>query len=362
MRQTKPSHSKDEKAARRVLTHFYPAVNRPTLTLVTTGLIHRTYKVECSTGVFCLQRLHPKLATAAILADYATVTDHLAAARFPAPRLMRTADGKTAAALDDHRWRLTSWIAGRTVARVSDPTQADRAAALLGRFHRVMASIRYTFRSTHPLHDTPLHARLLAQALKNARKPSCDLASVMRDVETLAATALQRSRALALPAAIKRRVVHGDPKISNVVFDPQSGRAVGLIDLDTCTRHSVLVDLGDALRSWSPNGREEDPGDPRLSIIEAFFRGYGRGGPALTAVERTAVAQAGPLITWELCMRFLRDVIEDAYFGWDPQRFASRRAHNLVRARAMATLARRLEDAQHRIADLAAAHLASEPS
>ena len=52
-----------------------------------------------------------------------------------------------------------------------------------------------------------------------------------------------------LPAAADR-VVHGDPKISNIVFARDTNRAVCLIDLDTLTRMPVALELGDALRSW----------------------------------------------------------------------------------------------------------------
>jgi hypothetical protein len=34
----------------------------------------------------------------------------------------------------------------------------------------------------------------------------------------------------------------------------------------------------------------------------------------------------------ELSSRFAVDALEDRYFGWDEQRFASRREHNIARA------------------------------
>jgi hypothetical protein len=41
----------------------------------------------------------------------------------------------------------------------------------------------------------------------------------------------------------------------------------------------------------------------------------------------------------ELAARFCVDAFDDSYFGWDPARFPSRRAHNLVRARGQLALA-----------------------
>jgi hypothetical protein len=46
----------------------------------------------------------------------------------------------------------------------------------------------------------------------------------------------------------------------------------------------------------------------------------------------------------ELAARFCVDVFEDRYFGWDPARFTSRRAHNLVRAHGQLALARSVRE------------------
>jgi hypothetical protein len=44
-------------------------------------------------------------------------------------------------------------------------------------------------------------------------------------------------------------------------------------------------------------------------------------------------------IALELAARFCVDAFEDRYFGWDPQRFPSRREHNRVRAAGQLELA-----------------------
>ena len=38
----------------------------------------------------------------------------------------------------------------------------------------------------------------------------------------------------------------------------EDSKSVGMIDLDTCNRHGVLVDLGDAVRSWCRDGYEDE--------------------------------------------------------------------------------------------------------
>jgi hypothetical protein len=51
----------------------------------------------------------------------------------------------------------------------------------------------------------------------------------------------------------------------------------------------------------------------------------------------------------ELASRFCRDALEDRYFGWDPERFASRAEHNLVRAAGQLELATRVLAARSRL-------------
>jgi len=301
--------------------------------LIESGLMHGTWRVECARGRFALQRLHHKLATPEIVADYQAVTRHLAEKGVPAPRLIETTAGEPVAEDAGGRWwRLSTWLDGETRDRVTDPTTARAGAVMLGRFHRAMADIDHDFRSQHPLHDTGAHlARLKAAAAdpKHADVRDSIGAQIDRVLELLPG--------LILPESLPQRVVHGDPKISNVLF--AGDVAVGMIDLDTCNRHTVLVDLGDAVRSWCRDGGEDEEERFHIDRFEAILDGYAETGPPLTADEKAHVAGAGRLITLELASRFARDVLEDEYFAFDAKRYPDRRTHNRARTRSMLYLA-----------------------
>ena len=116
-------------------------------------------------------------------------------------------------------------------------------------------------------------------------------------------------------------------------------KAVGMIDLDTCNRHTVLVDLGDAIRSWCRDGYEDEVQQFHLDRFEAILRGYARSGSKLSNSELEYLWMAGPMITLELASRFARDVMEDNYFAYNPDVYDSRRAHNLARMHSMLFLA-----------------------
>ena len=128
------------------------------------------------------------------------------------------------------------------------------------------------------------------------------------------------------------RVIHGDPKISNILFDTK-GQARAIIDLDTCNRRPLLVELGDAFRSWC-GGAEDNPRNTfSLPIFRTAWAGYKKGaGNMMTKRELQYVPKAIGTITLELAARFLADYFDDNYFGWDSSRYPSRRAHNLARA------------------------------
>ena len=297
------------------------------------GLMHATYIVDAAAGRHVLQRLHPKLSTVEILADYEAVTHHLAARRFSAPCLVHTRDAQRVVVDGDGRWwRLATWVPGETKNKVNSVIEAEQGARALGRFHRAMADIDHVFGSQHPLHDTQSHLNALIAA-EGVPEYAQHRGSVSEEIDRV----LRLLPTLMLSDDLPQRVVHGDPKISNILF--RGDEAIGLIDLDTCNRHTVLVDLGDAVRSWCRDGSEDERQRFHLDRFEAMLRGYAAEGLPLTADEVSHLGGAGRLITLELASRFARDVLEDEYFAFDAARYPDRRAHNQARTRSMLYLA-----------------------
>jgi len=304
---------------------------------ISTGLIHDTYKVQTEHRCFAFQQLHPKLSNSAVMEDYYAVTRYLDMVDFPGPELILTQEGGLCAEDDDGRWwRLSTWLPGRSYEAVEKRVMIREAARLTGQFHHTLAGIEYSFQSRHPLHDTKFHLRRLEKAMSDHRQSKW-----FTVMEHLAVDVLEKLPRLVLPE-LPLWVVHGDLKISNFLFD-DTDTAMALVDLDTCTHHSVLVDLGDAMRSWCRSGKEDEECAFLLDRCELMLQGYAGSSVRLSVEERELLPQAGLLITLELASRFLADVLEDVYFGWDATRYRSRPEHNLARARGMVFLAHDLE-------------------
>lgn len=318
--------------AREVLG-YYPLGKVLEITPVDQGLVHATFFVDTSAGRFVLQRLAPAMASDAILADHVAVTAHLARKGMPSPEVVLTVDeGTFAIDPDRRRWRLQTRLPGTTRPHVPDADAVEEAARALGRFHVAMQDFGPSFQSSHPGHDTALHLERLKKAAADPANAE-HLAPIAEEVAMLTRVLPD----LLPPGDLPRRVVHGDPKFSNVLFE--DGRALALIDLDTCARTTVLADLGDAARSWCRTGGEDEPTEFLPARFEALLRGYDAEGLRLEPRERALLPAAVRWITLELAARFAWDALVDEYFGWDADRYPSRRAHDAARMRAAIALA-----------------------
>lgn len=302
------------------------------------GLINRTFVALREDGLplLVVQRLSPIFGPEVNL-DIEAITQVLEDAGLDTPRLKRTLDGRPH--VTDSQgglWRALTFRPGRCQPTVETEVEAHSAGALLGRFHRALWDCPHVFRHVRPgIHDTARHLRHLARALdEHLHHPA------FSEVETVARAILEHASRLPLPGDLPRRVVHGDPKITNMLFD-ERGEARCLLDLDTLARMPLWMELGDALRSWCNPVGEEGPGELRLDRCRAALAGWREAvGERPTAPELRAIPGAVEIIALELSARFCADALDERYFGWDPERFPSRSAHNLVRARSQLALAR----------------------
>src|SRR6185295_13125794 len=159
-----------------------------------------------------------------------------------------------------------------------------------------------------------------------------------------------------------RRVLHGDPKLSNLLFQrAEPERARCLIDLDTLGRGYLSYELGDALRSWGNRAGEDTlQADFDVEALRAILSGYARAcPPSLPSAEIYSAIDGLETVSLELASRFAADAILDSYFGWDATRFPSRRAHNLVRARGQFSLARHVRNQSSALREIARHALAA---
>ena len=142
---------------------------------------------------------------------------------------------------------------------------------------------------------------------------------------------------------IPTHVTHNDTKISNILFDRPTGNVLCAIDLDTVMSSTSLNDFGDAIRSYTNTGAEDDKCLDNVEMSIDMFRAYAEGylseqRDSMCASETEWLAFAGRYITFEQVLRFLMDYIDgDKYYK------IAYPDHNLVRTRAQYKLLQSME-------------------
>ncbi len=240
-------------------------------------------------------------------------------------------------------WRVYSFIDGScSRTRISGPEDAAHAGRAFGDFQRRLAKLPPPPLETvlPSFHDTPARLAALEEAARAdplGRAAECG--------EELAQARAFAPEAVRIQAGIRSgslplRPVHNDCKISNVLFDRESGEALCVVDLDTVMPGSVLHDFGDMMRSMSTRAAEDETDLDRVHVdlgcFESLVHGYREGvKDLLRPAEWKLLVHAGLSITTELAARFLCDhLLGDHYFR------IHRPGHNLDRARNQFALAR----------------------
>ncbi|UCE88502.1 MAG: aminoglycoside phosphotransferase family protein [Pseudomonadota bacterium] len=335
------------------------------------GLINDTFLVCTAArpaGDTILQRINPAVfpQPALIMHNLRTLLAHVQARQaqagaaaldlqFPA---IRTTHANEDYVVDEHGalWRAIEFIQDtRTLERVGSARQAQALGHALGRFHALVHDLDpASLHDTLPgFHITPRYlTRYDAVAKEATHAPhSVDLDDCMAFIEA------RRSLAAVLEDArhagrLSLRVVHGDPKLNNFLFDSRREHVLSLIDLDTVKPGLVHHDIGDCLRSCC-NTAGESPGDAGAvrfdlgtcrAVLGAWFE---QTSGFTSSADLGHLYDAIRLIPFELGLRFVTDHLEgDHYFR------VVRRGDNLRRAMVQFRLTASIEDQQQQIANV----------
>lgn len=193
-------------------------------------------------------------------------------------------------------------------------------------------------------HDTSYRYRELLSSInkdKENRVKICldeiEFINLFKDKLNIITNSLQRR-------SIPIRVTHNDTKISNILFDKCSKKALCLIDLDTVMKGSICYDYGDALRIGASTAAEDESDLSKINFNKEFFLQYTKGflyevKNVITINEVKLLYYGYLLMTLEVGIRFLTDYINgDVYFK------ILYNDHNLVRARNQLKLVRIIEE------------------
>jgi Ser/Thr protein kinase RdoA (MazF antagonist) len=326
------------------------------------GNVHDTFLVTLSSGeeaYFVLQRMNTEVfrRPELVMRNLRTVTGHVSGRlkrasgslgrRWEVPRVLPAQDGRDYW-IDPGGsfWRALSFVeAAQSFDAIRDVDHAREVGIGLGTFHNLISGLPVEqLADTLPgFHLTPLYLRHYDGVLARKSAPqSRDVDFCMHFVEARRGfgRVLEDAKAQGL---LRLRPIHGDPKVSNVLIEAATGRAISMIDLDTVKPGLVHYDIGDCLRSCcNPLGEETDQWEAvrfDLEFCRAILQGYLSLARAfLTDHDYEYLFAAIRLIAFELGLRFFTDYLEgDVYFK------AGYQEHNLARALVQFSLAESIE-------------------
>lgn len=301
---------------------------------LTDGLINQTYDVD---DCWIIQRVNPIFGEQ-VNEDIAALTTQLLRQNVPVPKVLCAKNGHHYVmgadyGLDEGVWRVMTRLPGKTHHFVQSIEQIQALTKIMARFHRALDQYSYTFRHTRPgVHDFQRHYRALDEAVQKYSKHRlyADVTALFDKIQHL----MKFVDDTKIMGCEDLRIIHGDPKISNFLFD--GADIVGVVDLDTMAKSRVAFDVGDAIRSWcNPCPEDVEPSYQREYAREAMGL-YLENSDFLTRSERDSLPFAPTFITLELAVRFARDALCEDYFGFNPE--IGHGEHSLIRAQSMTKL------------------------
>lgn len=314
----------------KIICHFLPRAEAIVVFPITDGLINSTYSVEVVEGAqrkkYILQKINilvfknPK----AIQSNIVLVSSFLKSNNYPHPvlELCVTAEGNNEINFEGDSWRMMAQIENSyTVNVVENPKQAFQVGAFFGTFYRYFENI-----DTQQIQvvlpdflDTQSRIDAFQLALQSAN--SDRLIKAQEQIEwmvkhkDLPQKWIQLQQQKELPI----RLIHADPKISNVLFDATTHQPKAIIDWDTLMLGTILYDYGDMIRSYTNTKLEDDPnpeGVFNVAIYKALTEGFlSETRSLLTDIEKEFMSYAPQVIVYIQALRFLTDFLNgDTYY------------------------------------------------
>ncbi len=288
------------------------------------GLINDTFLVSTESSHFVLQRINRKIFPEPdqIMENLIILNRHLEQKSSTEVKLKIPDILKTATSHDFYQdeqgecWRALDFIENtESLETIGNISQAQQIGFALGHFHRLVSDL-----DPLRLHDTlpgfhiapgylSHYHQVLMQTPKSLAPESLYCAEFIANFQHISYD-LEAAKQQGL---LSLRVIHGDPKLNNFLFDQQTKKIVSIIDLDTVKPGLVHYDIGDCLRSCCHN---LESNEFYLDICAAILRSYlSEAGAFFSDNDYRYLYPAIQLIPFELGLRFYTDYLEgNRYF------------------------------------------------
>ncbi|MBN9350623.1 MAG: aminoglycoside phosphotransferase family protein [Chitinophagaceae bacterium] len=308
------------------------------------GLINYTWKVIAGKEEYVLQKInqHVFKEPDKINENIMMVGDYLSGNQpdylFPTP--LKTTDGEGMVIKNGDYYRLIPFIQDSvTLQSAQSADQAYEAARQFSKFAFYLKDFPVErLNITIPdFHNLNLRFIQFENAKKNGNPRRIKEASYLIDFLNDQKFVLDEYNKIATQHLLKKRVMHHDTKISNVLFDEQN-KGICVIDLDTMMPGFFISDLGDMMRNYLSPANEEEIDLNKVHVRRDFYDAICEGyksflSKELTEAENAHFHYSGSFMIYMQALRFLTDYMNnDIYYG------ITYPAQNLNRAKNQARL------------------------
>lgn len=283
------------------------------------GRINKTYYVKnIHNDEFIVQMLH-KMWGKNLMEDINVVTMYLSKKGWDCPRLLQSRQGHMFCEVGGNLWRIYRYVRGNSFSQLSiDKNLYKDIGSAVGLLHKDLRLLNYKPR--HILEGFHKKKFYIQKAI------CIDKHKYSRRLQNIFDDTISNMEKYGNFFSAKRQIIHGDPRIENILFIEKSPQ-FAFLDYDTLMMGSVYIDVGDCLRSLMLVSDNLD----FKKIITEFILGYNAANKESKVLNSKAIC-AVKYVALELCLRFMIDSVEKCYFPWDGKKYKSQEAHSEARA------------------------------
>ena len=190
-------------------------------------------------------------------------------------------------AIYNKNWRMEEFIDNtKTYLTTENLGILEEAGRATGKFQKYLDGFpaEELYEIIPKFHYTPNRVNQLKEALSNEenlskRKERFELAKEVIEYVT-DEKRLNKTNIITDKLASKEiplRVTHNDTKLSNILFDKDTNKAVCLIDLDTVMPGALAYDFGEGLRTGITTAKEDEADLSKIKIDIDRFDAYSKG-------------------------------------------------------------------------------------
>ncbi len=263
------------------------------------GHINDSFFVNTEDGEYIIQRLQKKMDISRLEYNYLLYSEAFEKNGFSCPTFIRDREGRFFYNdPDGDNWRMYPFIPGDILTPPLSDKELYECGRGLAKLHAILQPLSKSPMAVYPmLRDLGFYyteyekLRISDGFSKENRDPSIE-EKIRSDIGKY----LDHDRGY-------RGVVHGDPKLSNILF--REGKVTGFLDLDTVMTGFLSEDIADCIRSCCVSG-----GKPDKETADLLLEGYAEvAGKDKTNEIRKNLPDTIRKIMFELGLRYYTDAI-----------------------------------------------------